>query len=157
MGYELGVKRVGSVCYTLSVGFGIGVTDFLLVVDTDLHVGDGVGEIAFLFVGEAQIPTGDRFPAAVADLTRNHQPLLVELDGAAGLAQVRVGIAQVAQRIAFPAAVADLTRDHQLLLVELDGAAGLAQVGVGQCPGCPAHCPSPRRSPISRAMTSACS
>ena len=144
-----------------------------------------------------RLPNAAAFAAAVADLTRNDQLLLVELDGAAGLAQVSVGMAQVAQRIAFPAAVADLTHNDQLLLVQLDGAAGLAQGSVGNAqvaqrspfpaavadltrndqlpartarwrggsrpgqrrpvPRLPSALPSPRRSPISRAMTSSCS
>ena len=42
-------------------------------------------------VTKAQIAQRVAFPAAVADLTVDHQRLLVVLDGAAGLAQVLVG------------------------------------------------------------------
>ena len=70
---------------------------------------DGAAGLAQVGVGNAQIAQRIALPAAVADLTRNHKPLLVQLDGAAGFAQVGVGQAQVAQGIAIPAAVADLT------------------------------------------------
>ena len=56
----------------------------------------------------------------------------------------------------FVIAVADLPGDGQRLLVELDGAARLPQGGVG-VPQVAQLMPSPRRSPISRLMASACS
>ena len=64
--------------HPLLMGCGVRMADLLLVINADLHVGDGTGEVAFLLVGQTQVPTADRFPAAVADLTRNDQLLLVQ-------------------------------------------------------------------------------
>ncbi|MCS6911580.1 MAG: hypothetical protein NZM11_13575, partial [Anaerolineales bacterium] len=107
-------------------------------------------------VGVAEIAERSPFAAPVADLAGDDQPLLVELNRLARLAQGGVGVAEIAERSPFAAPVADLAADDQRLLVLLNRLARLAQVGVGQAE-IAERCPSPRRSPISRLMTSACS
>jgi hypothetical protein len=86
----------------------------------------------------------------------NCQRLFIEFDGFAGVAQGEVGIPQIAEGIAFAAAVADFPRNRQRLFIEFDGFAGVAQGGIGK-PQIAEPLPSPRRSPISGAIASACS
>jgi hypothetical protein len=64
------------------------------------------------------------FAAPVADLPRDHEPLLIKFDGAAGLAEVLIGYAEIAQRSAVAAEaiqatgfIAEDRRDVGLLAV----------------------------------------
>ncbi len=61
-------------------------------------------------------------------------------------------VPQVAEAVPFAAPVADFTRNFQVLSRRTRSPCGSRPGRRRQSPGCRGRCPSPRRSPISRAM-----
>lgn len=113
----LGASACLEVTDSLRIGRRVRMTDPLLMVDADLLTSHGAGEIVFLLASETRVPTGNRFPIAVADLWRYHQPLLVQIDGAARFALGHIGLAQFGQEdaliVAAPAAQVASTPAHR--------------------------------------------
>jgi len=58
------------------------------------------------------IPQRIALAAPVADFPLDHEPLLIEFNGAAGLAAERIGKAEIPERSALAAPVAHLPRDR---------------------------------------------
>ena len=114
------------------------------------------------FVSPSALWASPRFREAVAlatlvaDFSKNDQHLLVVLDGLANLTQGEVRIAQVPEAVALAASVAD-SREMTSACSWYLMASRTSPREKYVLPRFPRWLPSPRRSPISREMTSACS
>src|SRR4051794_26127652 len=73
-----------------SMLLGAGMADLSQVCDADFQEWEGLRETTESSQREAEVPRSDALAAAIADLPRDGQLLLVELDGPLRLAQVGV-------------------------------------------------------------------
>ena len=118
----------------------------------------GMGHVADVFTEaelsrlQGRLAVGHvRYSTAGASKLINAQPILIDCQHG------QIALCHNGNLVNAAAPVADLPGDGQRLLVVARWRAARRPGRRRRCPGCPGQFPSPRRSPISRAMASACS